>query len=103
MSQMVQLATQYSKNYQEQWQLHSQDITVSKRPGRFTYLAENQTRLTHEYTTLYCATIMRISYYDGFCAERNLAYSDNWNYLLTELRHGYLSGLSALANSLGLE
>ncbi len=102
MGQLEQLAMQWHKNYTEQWEVYSRDIAAPKKPGRFTYLAENQTRISEECTTIQCKTIMQMSHYDAHCDQKSIAYSDNWNNLLAELR-AYLGGPSLLSTHLNFK
>ena len=101
MVKLEQLAIQWNKNHAEQWQEYSNDIAAPKKVGRFSYLEENQARISQEYSTLECDVIKKISYYDAFCDQKGIQYSGTWNHLLLELR-SYLSGPTVLSVSLAL-
>lgn len=99
MAQLRQLAAQHHKNYLAQWDEYIMDAEAPAQPGPFTNLEEQKTQLAEEYERIRLGVIKQMSYYDAFCAQNNLDYSDNWNTLLEQLRP-YLSGISALSTVL---
>lgn len=91
--QLKAMGIQCRRNYIHQSEAYVNNINAPSEPGLFTQLDEVNRQLRDEYDDILLAIDSQLGAYDRYCERHGVAYSTNWNRLLTDLK-SYQSGIS---------